>query len=189
MQEAAQQGKQLMLSVAGIEKEKLEKLCKEAAKKEPNGVAVIANELFPKGFACAGTEKAINALKEAAEAAGALQAKVLKTSGAFHSSLMAPAGDKLAKALDEVLPRMKSPQHIVYMNVTAQPLKVGADPKDILPLLKQQLTSPVLWEPLIKNMIGTGITEYYEVGPMKQLKAMMKRIDAKVWNTTTNVEV
>jgi len=189
MQEAAQQGKQLMLSVAGIEKDKLEKLCKEAAKKEPNGVAVIANELFPKGFACAGTEKAINALKEAAEAAGALQAKVLKTSGAFHSSLMAPAGDKLAKALDEVLPRMKPPEHIVYMNVTAKPLKVGADPKEILPLLKQQLTSPVLWEPLIKNMIGTGITEYYEVGPMKQLKAMMKRIDAKVWNTTTNVEV
>merc|ERR1711879_372615 len=177
-----------MLSVAGLEKDKLEKLCKDAAKKEAGGIAVIANELFPKGFACAGTEKALTALKEAAEAAGALQAKMLKTSGAFHTSLMAPAGEKLAKALDETLPRMQPPKHIVYMNVTAKPLKVGTDPKEVLPLLKKQLTSPVLWEPLVRSMIGSGVKEFYEVGPMKQLKAMMKRIDPKVWNTTTNVE-
>jgi len=189
MQEAAQAGKQLMLSVAGLEKAKLQDLCKQAEKKEGRGsIAVIANELFPKGFACAGTEKAILALKDLAEGAGALQSKVLKTSGAFHTELMAPAREKLSKALDETLPRMQPPKHIVYMNVTAKPLQVGTDPKEVLPLLKQQLTSPVLWEPLVRAMIGTGVTEFYEVGPMKQLKAMMKRIDNKVWNTTTNIE-
>merc|ERR1719150_3351134 len=104
-----------MLSVAGIEKAKLEQLCKDAAKKG-GGVCQIANELFPKGFSCAGTEKAVMALKEAAEKAGALQCKVLKTSGAFHTELMAPASEKLAKALDETLPRMNPPRHIVYMN-------------------------------------------------------------------------
>ncbi|CAE8600685.1 unnamed protein product [Polarella glacialis] len=190
MQEAAAMSKQAMLSVAGLEKDKLASLCKDAAKSEgPKAVCQIANELFPKGFSCAGTEKTILALKDLAEANGALQAKVLKTSGGFHTSLMAPAQERLAKALDELLPNMQPPKHTVYMNVTAAPLAPGTDPKEIVALLKKQLTSPVLWEPSVQAMIKAGVTEYYEVGPMKQIKAMMKRINPKVWGTTTNVEV
>merc|ERR1719482_2154104 len=57
MQQAATASKQSMLSVAGIEKAKLTELCQEAAKKEGgNAVCQIANELFPKGYSCAGTE-------------------------------------------------------------------------------------------------------------------------------------
>jgi len=190
MQEAAAVGKQAMLSVAGVEKSKLEALCKDAAKKEGSGaICQIANELFPKGFSCAGTEKAIVALKDLAEKAGALQAKILKTSGGFHTSLMAPAKEKLGKALDEALPKMSPPRHTVFMNATATAMKPGANPRDIVALLKDQLTKPVLWQPSVQAMIKAGVTEYYEVGPMKQLKAMMKRIDSKVWSTTTNVEV
>merc|ERR1712187_415076 len=103
MQEAASMGKQLMLSVAGLEKDKLAALCQEAAKAEgAKAVCEVANELFPKGFACAGTEKAILELKTLAEKNGALQAKVLKTSGAFHTALMAPAKGKLGAAPDEM---------------------------------------------------------------------------------------
>merc|ERR1719254_122824 len=77
MQEAAEVGKQAMLSVAGIEKAKLEALCKEAGELEGKGaVCKIANELFPKGFSCAGTEAAIMKLKDLSDKAGALQAKV-----------------------------------------------------------------------------------------------------------------
>merc|ERR1719323_2261536 len=159
-----------MLSVAGIGKPKLEDLCRQAAKKEgSSAVCQIANELFPKGFSCAGTEPAILALKELSEKAGALQAKVLKTSGAFHTSLMAPAKDKLGKALDEMLPKMSPPRHSVYMNATAEPIKPGTNPKEIVDLLKRQLTSPVLWEPSVKAMIKAGVTDFYEVGPMKAM--------------------
>mmetsp|Transcript_1345 Transcript_1345/g.1533 ORF Transcript_1345/g.1533 Transcript_1345/m.1533 type:complete len:534 (-) Transcript_1345:26-1627(-) len=190
MQEAAKVGKQAMLSVAGLEKPKLEELCKEAQKKEGgSAVCQIANELFPKGFSCAGTEPAIQRLKEMSEKAGALQAKILKTSGAFHTSLMAPAKEKVGKALDEMLPKMNPPRHTVYMNATAEPIKPGTNPKEVVELLKKQLTSPVKWEPSVRAMIKSGVTEFYEVGPMKQIKAMMKRIDSKVWGTTTNVEI
>eukprot|EP00441_Pelagodinium_beii_P045717 CAMPEP_0197624252 /NCGR_PEP_ID=MMETSP1338-20131121/3965_1 /TAXON_ID=43686 ORGANISM="Pelagodinium beii, Strain RCC1491" /NCGR_SAMPLE_ID=MMETSP1338 /ASSEMBLY_ACC=CAM_ASM_000754 /LENGTH=543 /DNA_ID=CAMNT_0043194361 /DNA_START=62 /DNA_END=1693 /DNA_ORIENTATION=+ len=190
MQDAAAIGKQAMLSVAGFEKEKLAGLCKDAAKKEGGkAVCQIANELFPKGFSCAGTEKAIGHLKELAEAGGALQAKVLKTSGGFHTSLMEPAKAQLGKALDEVLPRMQSPKHTIYMNATAAPLQPGTDPKVVVDLLKKQLTSPVLWEPSVQAMIKAGVTEFYECGPNKQIKAMMKRINPKVWDKTTNVLV
>jgi len=188
MQEVATTQEQLKLSVAGLEKSTLEKLCKESVDKE-RGLCQITEELFPRGFICGGTDKAVMALKNAAETAGALQTRFLRKSLAYHTELVGPARDQLSKALDEALPRMSPPMHIVYMNATAQPLKVGTDPKEIIELLKRQVTSPVFWEPLVRNMIEAGITEFYEVGPLKQLKAMMKRIDQKAWNSTSNVEV
>lgn len=189
MQEAAEKSAQLMLSVAGLEQAKLEALCKEAASCEKDGVCCIANALFPKGFSCAGTKASVEKLKELAEKNGAMQARMLKTSGAFHTSLMIPAQKKLEVALAETLPRMSPPKHIVYMNVTAAPLQPGTDPKVITELLGKQLTSPVLWEPIVRAMIKSGMTEFYEVGPMKQLTAMMKRIDPNMWKNTKLMEV
>jgi len=190
MQEAAQSGKQLMLSVAGLEKDKLEPLCKQAAAKEgPGAVCSIANFLFPGGTSVGGTEKAINELKDMAEKAGALQAKVLKTAGAFHTSLMKPAQEKLSAALEETLPNMKPPMHTVWMNATAEPVRPGCDPADIVANLKTQLTNPVLWDTSVKEIIKEGANEFYEVGPMKQMKAMMKRIDVGMWKKMTNIEV
>ncbi|CAE6931093.1 MCAT [Symbiodinium microadriaticum] len=190
MQDAAAVGKQAMLSVAGFEKPKLSGLCDDARKQEGGqAVCQIANELFPKGFSCAGTEKAINILKDLAEKNGALQAKVLKTSGGFHTSLMEPAKQRLAKALDEMLPGMQPLKKTVYMNATAEPLMPGTAPEAVVDLLKKQLTSPVLWEPSMQKMLEAGLTDFYECGPNKQIKAMMKRINAKAWGSTTNVEV
>jgi len=190
MGEAAKVGKQAMLSVAGLEQSVLDKLCSEAEKKEgPGGVCKIANALFPKGFSCAGTEVAVNHLKDLAEKKGALQAKLLKTSGGFHTSLMQPAQEKLQKALQDISPRMKPPRCAVYMNVTGQPLAAGSDPKVILDLLSKQLVTPVLWCKSVEQMIKDGTSEFYECGPQKQLKAMMKRIDQKVWFKTTSMEV
>jgi [acyl-carrier-protein] S-malonyltransferase len=190
MQEAAAQGKQLMLSVAGLETAKLEPLCKQAAAKEgEGGVCQISNYLFPNGTSCGGTEKAINFLKDMAEKAGAMQAKVLKTAGAFHTPMMQPAADKLAEAIEEVKPNMKSPKHTVWMNATAEPLRPGCDVEDLCALMKQQLTNSVYWEQSVKQIIDEGINEFYEVGPMKQIKAMMKRIDVAMWKKTTNIDV
>eukprot|EP00929_Paragymnodinium_shiwhaense_P000580 TRINITY_DN100829_c0_g1_i1.p1 TRINITY_DN100829_c0_g1~~TRINITY_DN100829_c0_g1_i1.p1 ORF type:complete len:427 (-),score=129.69 TRINITY_DN100829_c0_g1_i1:18-1298(-) len=192
MQEAAARSEQAMLSVAGLEKSHLVKLCELAAAEEggEDAVCEVVNELFTKGYACAGTANAVKALKQLADKEpGCLQARLLKTSGAFHTKLMAPAQQRLAEALDATLPRMRPPQHTVYMNVNATPLAPGTDPAVIVGLLKAQLCSPVLWEQTMTAMIDDGITEFYEVGPMKQLKAMMKRINMKACNATTNVEV
>merc|ERR1711997_518000 len=133
-----------MLSVAGLEKKVLQPLCAECAKAEgADGVCQISNSLFPNGYSVGGTEKAINLLQPKCEKAGALQAKVLKTGGAFHTKLMQPAQDKLSKAIDETLPNMKSPMHTVWMNATAEPIRPGQDPAtDIAPFMKKQLTNP-----------------------------------------------
>eukprot|EP00746_Dinoflagellata_sp_MGD_P074829 gnl/MRDRNA2_/MRDRNA2_30175_c0_seq1.p1 gnl/MRDRNA2_/MRDRNA2_30175_c0~~gnl/MRDRNA2_/MRDRNA2_30175_c0_seq1.p1 ORF type:complete len:536 (-),score=168.64 gnl/MRDRNA2_/MRDRNA2_30175_c0_seq1:44-1651(-) len=189
MAEAAAASPQAMLSVAGLEQPKLEQICKEASSAQGNGVCQIANALFPKGFSCAGTKAAIEDLKGRAEKAGALQARLLKTSGGFHTSLMAPAQKKLEAALQETLPRMKPSACDVYVNVTGEKIPAGTAPDKFAKMLTQQLTQSVLWEPSVKNMIKGGMTEFYEVGPMKQLKAMMKRIDPAMWNNTVNVDV
>merc|ERR1712050_641097 len=188
MQEAAQTGKQLMLSVAGLEKKLLDPLVKECAAMDGE-VCQISNSLFPGGFSIGGTKKAIDKLKDKCEKAGALQAKILKTGGAFHTSLMKPAQEKLSAAIEETIPRMKSPQHTVWMNATAEPVRPGCDLADVVANMKTQLTNTVLWEDSVKEMIAEGCTEFYECSPMKQMKAMMKRIDAKMWKNMTNIEV
>jgi len=192
MQEAAAKPPQKMLSVAGLEKNKVKELCERAKNKEGDGgVCSIANELFGTGYTCGGTDKAIKELESLANSFGALQAKVIKAGGAFHTALMQPAADKLNKALDETLPNMKPPRHSVFMNYTAEPVRPGCDPKDIVANLQKQLVNPVRWETLCKEMIAEGCSEFFECGPEKQLKTMMKRVEGgqPFWKTMKNIQV
>lgn len=177
--------KQGMLSVAGLDKEIVKELCAEAA--GPGEVCQIANYLFPKGFSCAGDLSAVQKLETKVTEAGALQAKMLKTSGAFHTPVMAPAREKLLAALEKAKPKMQPPTCKVYMNVTARAIGPSATPDQIVGMLADQLTNAVCWDECVTNSIADGITEFYECGPNKQLKAMMKRTDPKMVNNMTNI--
>mmetsp|Transcript_52208 Transcript_52208/g.114433 ORF Transcript_52208/g.114433 Transcript_52208/m.114433 type:complete len:447 (+) Transcript_52208:56-1396(+) len=187
MAEAASLQPQLMLSVFGIDQETMEKLCQAEVK--PGQVCQIANLLFPRGFSCSGTADAINNLKDTVVEAGAMQAKLLKVEGAFHTSLMKPAQTKLQDALDRILPNMQPPTCDVYLNVTGKKVPKGTPPSEFIDLLGKQLCSTVLWEASVRLMIEDGLSEFYEVGPMKQLKAMMKRTDMDAWKNMYNIEV
>merc|ERR1740117_2259024 len=132
-----------MLSVAGLAEDTITEMCKELA--VGGQVCQIANYLFPKGYSCAGDEAAIKALEKKVTEAGALQAKLLKTSGAFHTPIMAPARAKLLQALADAKPSMKPPRCKVYMNVTANAVDSKTDVDDIISLLGDQLTSAVHW--------------------------------------------
>merc|ERR1712216_998313 len=86
----------------------------------------------------------------------------LKTAGAFHTPLMESAKRKLEDALKEVQPRLKPPRCNVYLNTTGMVFKAGSDPKSLIPLLCNQLISPVLWDSCVKAMIASGMNEFYE---------------------------
>ncbi|CAK0861132.1 unnamed protein product [Prorocentrum cordatum] len=191
MHEAAAAGRrQLMLSVAGLEEGRVRALCDEATAAEGSGaVCGTVADLFPKGYCVGGTEAAVRELEGLATKAGALQVKVLKTGGAFHTALMQPAQDKLSAAIGEMQPRMRPPAHTVWMNASAEPCRPGCQRPTITALMKRQLTNPVYWEQSVREMQKEGVTEFYECGPMKQIKAMMKRIDPEAWKNTTNVVV
>lgn len=176
---------QAMMSVAGLEKDIVEKLCAESC--APGEVCKIANFLFPKGFSCAGDTAAVQKLEVKVIDAGALQAKMLKTSGAFHTPIMGPAREKLMAALASAKPSMKPPRCKVYMNVTSNAIGPSTTPTEICSMLADQLTNSVMWDACVTNAINDGITEFFECGPSKQLKAMMKRIDPKMVNNMMNI--
>jgi len=189
MQEAAEASKQSMLSVAGLSMDQLNELCKDSLS-DPDDTCVVANFLFPNGFSCAGSAGAIEKLMAKAQKTdGCLQAKLLKTGGAFHTKLMEPAREKLLKGLKDLEGKMKSPRCDVYMNMTGKRVTPATKPAEIVALLGDQICNCVLWEPSVREMIDDGITSFYECGPMKQLKAMMKRIDPTVFKNTTSIDV
>eukprot|EP00928_Gymnodinium_smaydae_P073922 TRINITY_DN57020_c0_g1_i1.p1 TRINITY_DN57020_c0_g1~~TRINITY_DN57020_c0_g1_i1.p1 ORF type:complete len:534 (-),score=85.61 TRINITY_DN57020_c0_g1_i1:68-1456(-) len=176
---------QAMASVAGLDRDVVERLCRECAS---NGdVCQIANYLFPKGFSVAGEKSAVEAFEVKAKAAGALQVKLLKTSGAFHTPLMRGARETLLQALSSLKDKMRSPKCKVYMNVSAQPIDRGTPVEDIIEVLGNQLVSPVMWEDSMRRAIEDGCTEFFECGPNKQLRSMMKRINLPIHNAMVNV--
>eukprot|EP00440_Ansanella_granifera_P017178 gb/GFBE01018657.1/.p1 GENE.gb/GFBE01018657.1/~~gb/GFBE01018657.1/.p1 ORF type:complete len:561 (+),score=171.31 gb/GFBE01018657.1/:1-1683(+) len=192
MQKATELVPQSMCSVAGLDRNTLERLCKEAKeadKATPSPVCQIANVLFPAGFTCGGTKTTIDKLCELATKARALQARPIKTGGGFHTPLMAPAQEELSKAIDAALPKMKPPRCAVYFNLTGKKVAPGTNPSEFVDLMKRQLTGEVLWEQTIKQMVFDQVKDFFEVGPLKQLKSMIKRIDQDAFKRCENIAV
>merc|ERR1712226_1304958 len=100
-----------MLSIAGLAEAKVQAICEKAAKTAGEGeVCQISTHLFQKGFAVGGTKKALDECHALAEKAKALQVRLIKNSGGFHTELMRPVKEILEVELQEMLPRMRRPR-------------------------------------------------------------------------------
>jgi [acyl-carrier-protein] S-malonyltransferase len=171
MQQAADATPSGMVSLLGLDREQVEALCHQAAEGE---TLEIANLLCPGNIAVSGTKAACQRASALAEAAGAMKAVSLAVAGAFHTSIMQPAVAKLAAALNDV--PFKRPRIPVVSNVDARP---HDDPEEIRELLPRQIVSPVLWEQSVRHLLADGFDEFYEVGPGRVLRGLLKRIDRK----------
>ena len=107
----------------------------------------------------------------------------LAVAGAFHTDFMAPAVSKLEAVLQEV--EVSVPRIPVVSNVDA---KAHSDPAVIKDILTKQVTAPVQWETMMKELVSVGYEAGYELGPGKVLSGIMKRVDKKA-PAITNVEV
>lgn len=186
MQEACQQPKGTMSSITGVqETHSLESLCQEA-KELGHGEVCIANYIFPRGFVVSGCKRAVDYVKQKAQSTLDCSVKDVAVSGGFHSPLMASAVPKLRTALDQI--EISEPNVPVYSNVTGLPYRSTAEIKT---QLAEQIIKPVLWEACIRNMIRDSCGEpvFVELGPGKQLKAMLKRIDREAFKRCLNLEV
>ncbi len=54
------------------------------------------------------------------------------------------------------------------------------DPEEIRRLLVEQVCSPVRWEDSIRYMLAKETTTFWEIGPGRVLRGLLKRIDRKV---------
>ena len=172
MQDASDATAGGMVSILGMELAKIEELCDKA---RGDGTLQVANVLCPGNIVVSGTNSACERIAELAEAAGAMKAIPLAVAGAFHTPLMQPADEILAEALAAT--KMNKPKIPVFSNVDAQP---HDDSDEIRRILVKQILSPVLWEQSIRNLFSQGFDTFYEVGPGRVLRGLMKRINRKV---------
>jgi len=182
MQAAADASDSGMASIIGLDAETTGKLC-EAATEQSGEKVQVANFLCPGNYATSGSTKAIAKVMEIAKPEfKAKMAVKLAVAGAFHTDFMAPAVEKLAEVLAEV--EVSKPRIPVISNVDAKP---HSDPAVIKDILTKQVTAPVQWETIMKDMTANGFEQGYELGPGKVLAGIMKRIDKKA--PITNIEV
>jgi [acyl-carrier-protein] S-malonyltransferase len=163
-----------MVSVLGLELAKVEELCDMA--RGPGETLQVANRLCPGNIAISGNAAACERAAEMAEKLGAMKAVPLAVAGAFHTRIMDSAVERLAGALADV--PFRTPRIPVVSNVDARP---HSDPEEIRQLLVRQVVSQVLWEDSIRYLLETAhIDHFYEIGPGRVLRGLLKRIDRKV---------
>ncbi|WP_313580114.1 ACP S-malonyltransferase [Chishuiella sp.] len=167
MQSACEANPSTMAAILGLDDDIVEKTCQEI-----EGVVVAANYNCPGQLVISGEIEAVNLACEKLKELGAKRALVLPVGGAFHSPLMKPAEEELAKAIEETT--FNSPICPVYQNVTTVAV---TDPTEIKKNLIMQLTAPVKWTQSVQNMIADGATEFIEVGPGKTLQGLIKKIN------------
>jgi [acyl-carrier-protein] S-malonyltransferase len=171
MQDASDATASGMVSVLGPDRVGVETLCEQAREGE---VLQVANLLCPGNTVVSGTKAACQRLVQKAEAAGA-RTIALSVAGAFHTSIMHPADERLAAALSGA--RLSRPRIPVVSNVDAKP---HDDSEEIRRLLVEQVIRPVQWEDCVRYLIGQGCDQFYEIGPGRVLKGLMRRIDKGV---------
>jgi len=167
MQEACEKEPSTMAAILGLEDAIVEEVCNEV-----DGVVVAANYNCPGQLVISGAIPAVETACEILKEKGAKRALLLPVGGAFHSPLMEPAREKLAKAIEETT--FNTPSCPVYQNVTASAV---SDPAEIKQNLVAQLTAPVRWTQTMQQMIADGASSFTEVGPGKVLQGLVKKVE------------
>ena len=173
MQEAATALPSGMVAIMGGDEAAVSALCDKARQGE---VLSPANFNAPGQIVVSGSSGACQRVLAEAEASG-LKATPLKVAGAFHSSLMRPAADKMRAELDKVA--FRPPRGPVYANVTAQP---HGDVESIKARLVEQIVQPVRWEQTMTALIGQGgdAARFVELSPGRTLAGLAKRINRRL---------
>lgn len=166
MQRACEINPSTMAAVIGLADDVVEKVCAET-----EGIIVAANYNCPGQLVISGSNESIDTACETLKAAGAKRAMKLAVGGAFHSPLMEPAREELQKAIEEAI--INKPSCPVYQNVDALP---HTDPAEIKNNLIAQLTAPVRWTQIVRNMVADGATSFVELGPGKVLQGLVGKI-------------
>lgn len=164
MQEACEAQAGGMLSVIGLDAERVAEIASAA------GVEV-ANYNSPGQTVLSGRIEALPKAEKMAKDAGAKRVAQLNVSGAYHSTLMQPAAEKLARLLESV--PLQTPTMPVMSNVTGC---AHGTPDEIRRLMVLQVTSSVNWIACVRSLDQAGALRFIEYGPGRVLSGLIKRI-------------
>lgn len=154
-----------MAAVLGLDDDLVEVACRRA-----DSDVWVANFNAPGQVVIAGSPDGVSAAGVVAKELGAKKVMPLQVSGAFHTPFMAPARDRLRRAIADARPR--DTEVPVISNVDALP---HADGSEWASLLSAQLSSPVRWKYCLLQMAELGVNDFVELGPGGVLTGMAKR--------------
>jgi len=172
MQDAADATPSGMVSILGLEPEEVLQLCEQAAEGD---ILQRANYLCPGNIAISGSRAACERVEKLAIEKGAMKVIPLSVAGAFHTPIMESAVERVATVLAEVT--VQAPEIPVVMNVDG---RIHEDPDQIRRLLARQVVEPVQWEGSMLQLLEMGMDEFYEVGPGRVLRGLLRRIQRKI---------
>ena len=181
MQLAVAPGEGAMAALLGVELEKAQSICAEAAVlrhedgREERQVVEAANDNGGGQVVISGHRAAVERAVALAKERGVRRAMLLPVSAPFHCALMAPAADAMRDALDRA--ELRPPVVPVIANVTAER---ATEPAEIRDLLVQQVTGMVRWRESMLAGIAIGVDSFIELGAGKVLSGLAKRIDPDV---------
>ena len=168
MQYAAELSEGGMAAILGMEDAAIEEICRETNTE-------ISNMNTPDQTVISGDKIAVEKAMKLADDRGARRTVPLVVAGAFHSRLMEPAQEGLAKVVDALT--FNEPSIPIIANCTGLPMTTTEE-------IKQELTSGICtcvrWKDSVEYMTQSGITTFYEIGPGKVLSGMVKRINEDV---------
>jgi [acyl-carrier-protein] S-malonyltransferase len=173
MQEAGNLTSGGMLAVIGLDEATVSGICQATGTE-------IANINCPGQIAISGPSEVLDKAARLAKEKGAQRAIPLPVSGAFHSRLMQPAADGMAKAVANL--QFQDAAIPIVANTTGQPMTNG---NALKAELLNQLCHSVLWQKSVEWMLKEGTLEFVEIGPGQVLTGLIKRIskDAKAIST------
>ena len=148
-----------------------EAIC-DAAREQTGGVCGVANLNAPGQVVISGDIPSLDAAESLAKEKGIRRPTRLPVAGAFHSALMQPGADRLARVLEGIT--IQAPRIPVISNVTAE---ATTDPDVIRDNLIRQVTSPVRFIECVQAAKALGITRTVETAPGRVLTGLVRRIE------------
>jgi len=172
MQEAVPMGEGAMAAIMGLDDDAVRAACQKVAQGQ---IVEPVNFNAPSQVVIAGAKAAVERGVALARAKGARRAVMLPVSAPFHSSLLRPAGERLADYLKQV--NLSAPRIGVVNNVD---VKIESEPQRIKDALARQASSPVRWVEVIRHIAAGGVGRVAECGPGRVLAGLARRIDSSL---------
>ena len=172
MQDAVPFGLGAMAAILGLDFETVSQITNLSSDDQ---ICQAANDNDPGQVVISGHKNAVDQTIELAKDAGAKRAVLLPVSAPFHCSLMQPAADIMAKALNDI--KLEDPIVPLVANVRANEQSNGDMIKD---LLIEQVTGSVRWRESIEFMSSKGVSEVFEIGAGKALSGIVRRINREI---------